>query len=975
MLDMLFDREFMQSVKEYLENVEPDTQMVVSMDIDNFRLFNKLFGREAGDKLLNYIAEHMLALVAEVGGVAGYFGADNFALVMPIDMEVLMKLRGDIITGIELYGDNVAILPLFGVYCIRDLTLPVEDMFDCAAVALKQAKNSQTGRICQYNTDMEERADQEITLLSEIREGIENGEFTFFVQPQCDISTGKVVGGESLVRWRHPQKGLVPPGLFIPVLEKSGFIAELDRYVWEQVCKWLRDWIDSGYKPVPISINISRIDIFSMDVAEYLKMLMEKYDLSPNLVKVEITESAYAESNDKIIKTVKQLRDASFLVMMDDFGSGYSSLNMLNSIAVDVLKIDMRFLEIGDDVEAKGFGILETVINMARQMKVPVVVEGVETQKQENYLLKMGCRYSQGYYYFKPMPIEDFENIIKDERNVDYNGMWCKQVEQIHVREFLDANLFNDATINNILGAAAFYDVYNNQVEITRVNEQYYQFAGISSKEDNMDIKKISSHVHDEDRRTLFNLFDEAYEHQARGAEGHIHYIRTDGKVLWVHIRVFFLRENEGHKMFYGALTDMTYLKDRVKEDVTMRCEVDDLTENQRNLLDKYYGNMPYGYAVAKVIVDEFGVAYDYDVMYANREMSKVSGGNVARLRQLALKTFGKKANIFMDKLYRAAYDGEVVECFEYSSISGKYLQLTFYQYEYGYAACMLRDVTHSHIYQNALDSIVYSYREVYFVQLQDNYVRMIYPDENHMLDRGNYEEFVNRHFTTGRILSYDEENVRKFLSIDNIRTELRKKDMIEYKYRRNKLGNDSEWCLTSINVSERENGEPKTAIITIRSIEALMRENEEEKRQRMAEMLVSMDDGFFAYSATGQEQIVYANSQVVNIFGCNTMEEFKEYVGGTFEGMVHPEDYKRIQSEINEQVNSSDKKMDYIRYRIVRKDGAIRWLDDCGHLKDRGFSDEDKQFYVFVTDITDSLPETQKEKLIALSQKYNGKE
>ncbi len=969
---LLYNRSFFSDVEAFIRNTKPDEYMIVSMDIDNFRLFNKLFGRVSGDKLLSYIAKKASELVARVNGLVGYFGSDDFALVLPGDMELVMKFRAEVISGIERYGSNIAILPLFGVYIIDNVDMSVEDMFDCAAIALKQAKNSQTGRVCQYNTSMEEKIDEEFTLLSEIREGIEKGEFTFYVQPQCDISTGKVVGGESLVRWKHSAKGLVPPGVFIPVLEKTGFIAELDKYVWEQVCKWLRNWIDRGYKPVPISINISRIDIFSMDVAEFLKELINKYDISASFIKVEITESAYAESNDKIIKTVKQLRDASFLVMMDDFGSGYSSLNMLNSIAVDVLKLDMRFLDIGDGEEEKGFGILETVINMARQMKVPVVVEGVETQKQENYLLKMGCRYSQGYYYFKPMPIEDFEKLIMDERNVDYNGMWCKQVEQIHVREFLDVNIFNDTMINNILGAAAFYDVYDNQVEITRVNEQYYRMAGISSKEDNQDFKKISNHVHDDDRRTLFNLFEAAYEQQATGAEGYIHYIRTDGKVLWVHMRVFFLREKDGHKTFYSALNDMTYLQDKIKEDVVLECEVDDLTENKRNLLSKYYGNLPCGYAVAKIVVDEFGMPYDYDIVFANREISKISGGDMGRLRHLALKTFGDKKHIFMDKLYRAAYNGEVVEHFAYSSLSGKYFHFTFYQFEYGYVSCLLRDATHSHIYQNALDCIMYSYREVYFVQLQDRYIRMLYPDENHMLDRGDYEEVVNRHFSTGRILSYDEENVRSFLNIDNLKRVLRKRDVVEYKYRRNTMGKGEEWCLTSFNVSEREDGEPKTAIMTVRSIESLMRENEESKRRQLAQILVSMDEGFFTYNATADETILYANPQVLRIYGCSNVEEFKAHVGGSFKGMVHPDDLNRIESEIAEQVNNSDKKMDYIRYRIIAKDGSVRWIDDCGHLEDSGVNDCDKQFYVFISDITDSLEESQKERLIMLSERYN---
>lgn len=818
---LLYNRAFLCKAKEYLLSPGAGKSMIVSIDINNFRLFNKLYGRDTGDKLLVYFAKCLTELVDTAGGVAGYFGADNFALVMSKDMEAIMQLRARLIEGIEKYGDILAVLPMFGVYAVKDATEDIEVMFDCAAVALKRAKESQTGRICEYNQDIEDKLDEEATLITEIREGIKNDEFIFYIQPQCDISTGKVVGGESLVRWKHADKGLVSPAVFVPVLEKCGFIAELDKYIWEKVCIWLRSWIDKGFNPVPVSINISRIDIFAMDVAEFLKSLIEKYDLDTSLLKVEITESAYAESNDKIIKTVKQLRDSSFLVMMDDFGSGYSSLNMLNSIAVDVLKIDMRFLDISGEAEEKGVGILETVINMARQMKIPVVVEGVETQKQENYLLRMGCRYSQGYYYFRPMPVEDFENLIKDERNVDYNGMWCRQVEQIHVREFLDSNMFNDTIINNILGAAAFYDVYDNRIEVMRVNEQYYSMAGVSSKEEADNSKSIATHVRDDDRAVLFRLFESAFENQMTGAEGYIHYVRTDGQVLWVKIKVYYLRENDGHKLFYGSLTDMTYMQEHNSKESIEMSTLDTFSDKHKNSLAKYYGNMPCGYAVAKVVVDCFGVPYDYDIFYINREMSKICGGDIDRLRHLALRAFAEKRNIFMDKMYRAAYLGDVVEHSAYSSVSGRYLHMTFYQYEPGYVSCIVRDITHTYIYQNTLDSIVNSYREVYYLHLKDNYIRMIHPDENHMLDRGNYEDMVRRHFDMGRILS-DEQEVRDFLNIDNIVRRLNVENVIECRYLRHTEQYGDEKCLVTISVCERENGQPKTATIMIKSLEAV---------------------------------------------------------------------------------------------------------------------------------------------------------
>ena len=180
---------------------------------------------------------------------------------------------------------------------------------------------------------------------------------------------------------------------------------------------------------------------------------------------------------------------------------------------------------------------------MARQMRMPIVVEGVETQKQENFLQKMGCRYMQGYYYYKPMPIEDFERLIADDNNLDLNGIWCRQIESLHVREFLDSNLFTDTMVNNILGAAAFYDMHENHIEITRVNEKYYQLAGIDSIIEAEYYKQIGNHVRDDDRNTLVSIFSNAYENGNSGAQGYIHFVRTDGEVRWGDMRVFFLRE------------------------------------------------------------------------------------------------------------------------------------------------------------------------------------------------------------------------------------------------------------------------------------------------------------------------------------------------------------------------------------------------------------------------------------------------
>lgn len=969
---LYFGDAFFQKADDFLEKVSADTYCMVAIDLEHFRLFNKLYGRTQGDLLIVAISDILKKYQEKNSGIIGYLGGDNFGFIVPYNQENLKKLRHEIADEVKKWSNSVGFLPAFGIYPITDTHISAANMYDRATIALSNIIGNYTKRSCIYSPDMEEKVEEEIRLLSDIQRALDEEEFTFFVQPQCDISTGKIVGGESLVRWKHRTRGLISPGLFVPVLEKNGFIANLDRYVWKKVCEWLRSLIDRGFQPIPISVNVSRIDIFSMDVHAYLTELVETYKLPARLLKVEITESAYAESNDRIIRTVKQLRDADFLVMMDDFGSGYSSLNMLKSVAVDVLKIDMRFLDINENEEEKGIGILESVVNMARQMQMPIVVEGVENQTQENFLLKMGCRYTQGYYYYKPMPIEDFEKLISNKSNLDLNGIWCRQIEALHLKEFLDPNLFNDATVNNILGASAFYDMYENTIEITRVNEQYHRLAGISSIDENNHNKKFWNHVRDDDRQLLFTIFAQAYDNQSSGAEGYIHYLRTDGVTLWIYLRVFFLREKDGHKLFFGSLTDLTALHNKKIEDDCLSIDVIEITEHQRMHMDEYYGNLPFGYAVGKLSLDEANKPVDYEIIYANHDLKRISGGDIGRLRYLMLKLFSNNIEEMLKRAYRAAYLGEKVEFNIYSQISCRYLHFTLYQYQYGYVSCILQDVTHSHIYENTLNNILLSYREVYFLHLQENYLRMIYPDENHLLERGNYEEAINRHFGTGRILPYDKTNVRNFLSLENLREVLKKQDTAEYKYRRSIHGAGEEWCLTTVNICERINGIPKTAILTIRSIEALMREKEEIKHENMAQVLANMSEGFFIYNATGNEKILYANPTVLKIYGCDNIHEFRELVNNSFQGMVYPEDLNRVQWEIHEQVKQSDRKMDFIRYRITRKDGQIRWIDDCGHLEDSASNHDDKLFYVFISDITETISEEQKQKLIAENQLYN---
>ena len=963
---------FFEEVERFLQTADDKTYCMMAIDVEHFRLYNQLHGREEGDNLLRFIADMLRTYRMAQGGVIGYLGGDNFAIVTEYNKETLDQLSEGIRDEIRHKNNTTGYPPAYGVYTIIDHSEAASVMYHRATLALSYVIGNYTNRMKEYYPDMDGKAEEEIRLLSEIQHGMDNDEFTFFIQPQCDITKGKIVGGESLVRWIKPDKGMISPGLFIPVLEKNGFIADLDRVVWTKVVQWLRDAINRGYKPVPISVNVSRIDIFSLDVPKYLISLVEKYDITPDLLKIEITESAYAEDGDSIVETVNRLRDYGFIVMMDDFGSGYSSLNMLKSVPVDVLKMDMRFLEINENEEEKGIGILESVVNMARQMRIPIVVEGVETHIQENLLRKMGCCYTQGYLYYKPMSITAFEKLLVDDNGLDHSGFWYRQAESVHLREFLDTNLFNDTVINNIIGPAIFYDVYENTVEITRVNEQYFKLAGIPRQEEEDYRKRFWNSVRDDDRQLLFSIFAQAYENVAKGASGFINFVRRDGVTLWVNIKVFFLREKDGHALYYASLTDMTDVKADTVVEASINDKMDEFGEEQHMDLEQYYGNLPSPFGIGHPILDESGRCVDFVINYANRELSRMSGSDVNRLRILILKLFEGRRDEYLDALYRAAYFGETTNLNIYSTISNTYFDVTVYQYQYGYACCMMQDVTNSHVYEKVSNNIMKSFREVYFIRLQDNYCRMVYPNENNILDRGNYEEMISRHFESGQISLYDEKAVREFLSLENLNKVLRKQDSVEYKYKRRVLDGGMEWCITAFTVAERKDGIPKTATMTIRSIESIMREKESNKRKNMSAMLENMADGFFIYRADGEETIRYANPRVVHLFGCKTATEFKELTSNSFKGLVHPDDLKRVEWEIHSQVKESDRNMDYIRYRIVRKDGQIRWIDDVGHLETAEYIDGPSMFYVFIQDVTDELTEAEKEYLIAESERLN---
>jgi diguanylate cyclase (GGDEF)-like protein len=397
---------YIETVKLIKENRDVKYCLVCS-NIKDFKFVNELFGIEKGNEILKKQAEYMKNFIGE-DSLAARLHADRFAMCMP-RIRFDEDLINEAITGIqEAFKNSSFHMHIFvGVYDIHDVEERVSIMCDKANLASETIKNEYKSSVAYYTEHLLEKSIEERKIIGEFDRALDNEEFVMFLQPQVDVS-GKPFGSEALVRWQHPDKGLLAPGVFIDVLEKTGFVYRLDRYMWDKAVKQLAEWKKRGINDYHISVNISTKDFYLIDVYETFVGLVEKYDIDPKLLKLEITETALMSDFNKNMVIIKRLQKYGFDIEIDDFGSGYSSLNMLKDISADVLKIDMGFLRASEN-EVKGQDILESIIGLANKLGMRVITEGVEKKTQVDMLYDMGCKMFQGYYFSKPIPVDEFE--------------------------------------------------------------------------------------------------------------------------------------------------------------------------------------------------------------------------------------------------------------------------------------------------------------------------------------------------------------------------------------------------------------------------------------------------------------------------------------------------------------------------------------------------------------------------------------
>lgn len=452
---------------------------IVYFDVIRFKAINDLFGKAGGDLLLIYIGEILKDMVAS-DEFACRVGSDRYALFIKTEGKDLTVFVEDLIEQIGEYELSMKVSCNVGIYVIDDTTLVSANMLDRAILAEASIKGTYAHQYRFYTEELRRQMLSEQEIVGSMVQALYDKQFVPYFQPQFNHSTGELVGAEALVRWVHPEKGLINPGVFIPIFEANGFITPLDMYIFECTCQFIHKCLTNGIQIVPISTNFSRYDILQSDFVEQLEEIRNRYDVPVNYIRIEITESAVFGGNEYTNEIVHKLHMCGYIVEMDDFGSGYSSLNVLKDIDFDIIKLDMKFLS-DKRTHSRGGTVISSIVSMARWLNLPVIAEGVENMEQADFLTSIGADYIQGYLYSKPIDEEQFITLLGTSKIGNSEKQALKQEKRFW--NFWDPKSQESVMFNNFVAGAGLLQYCDGVAELCRVNKKYIQELGIELHE------------------------------------------------------------------------------------------------------------------------------------------------------------------------------------------------------------------------------------------------------------------------------------------------------------------------------------------------------------------------------------------------------------------------------------------------------------------------------------------------------------
>ena len=655
----LYNKNTFCNETEALINAYPELDFyLVRWDVDNFKVYNDLYTPEQGDVLLKNLAGLSALPVYQAGrrtvesafGTGsnspdgelllryGYLGNDHFVFCTVADRDRIKHLVEGLQQQVAATRDNFMLVARAGVYHVVNRNLSVAIMCDRALIALRSTKGNQLNTIGWYDEEMRSRIWEEQWLTSRMQDAMKQGRFEVWFQPIYNCAAHKFAMVEALARWRDPERGLIAPGLFVPVFEKNSSIIKVDTYIWERAMEWLHLWLAGGYPPLVLTINLSRVDVYYSQLRDILLDLSARYQIPRNLLSLEITESAYAENPARFIQVLQQLRQDGFLLAMDDFGSGYSSLTALKELPIHSLKLDLNFST--KQNSSAGGKILQSLVRMAKWLGLSLVAEGTETAEAALFLESLGCDYLQGFYFARPMPGAQLKDFLL-KQGVARLEIKSQQEQMLSVKDFWNPDNAVSAMFNSIAGAFAIVEYSNRSLQFLRLCPDFFERLQLLEFK-NQGVKgNLLDLVYEEDRDFYLDKMEEAVRTRRELTwEFRVHLGGT-APVYWLKNSIHLIFQQQSQAMFFLLTENITQVKLRLQD-----------LQIVNDRMARVMNHLPVGIAIFRVAHGHF-----YELAYNRMAMhfttGKSSGGEIGLADQLVDLT---KLSPLEDQLFHRIY-------------------------------------------------------------------------------------------------------------------------------------------------------------------------------------------------------------------------------------------------------------------------------------------------------------------------------
>lgn len=588
---------------------DPETRYVlVQMDVDRFRMVNELFGQEEGDGLLRYLGETLRLFLREEG-ICGRVGGDVFSVCMRYTKKGVQSLISFVEDRLSAYPLDFRVQVSFGLCLVEDAQVPVETLCGRAGLAMKTVKGTDAKRYAFFDETLRQSRTEEREMAGEMEGALLDGQFTVYLQPKYDLATGSILGAEALARWCHPQKGMILPEAFLPLFEQNGFILQLEPYLWERACKMLRVQLDETGRALPISVNVSPLQLYNPNLCRTLLRLVERYGLDPSLLELELDAGEGSAQPGQLLSTAGALRESGFSVLLDRFLDGGFSLSLLKDLPAHGWKLDLRQLSGEERAKSRGGRILVSVLRMAQWLNVPVTVLGVETKWQAAFLKSIGCTHGQGFHFARPMPAEQYRALVdlkvnttvpapaRTVRDPAFGAAWTPEAPLSLLLEYT-------------ADGAAIYEWQDGTPSLLRANEAYLNLIGGDGG--GLSLQQRGQRAWDrmpEEDRALFSDMLQASVKRGEPVTGHYRRRTEEGEMQSVRAVVRCLAQGAAWTMVFVSVQDIT-------EQTALEEKSVEMAETLRSLLDA----LPVGIG----LLEQDG--QEMDVAYANETYCRMHG-------------------------------------------------------------------------------------------------------------------------------------------------------------------------------------------------------------------------------------------------------------------------------------------------------------------------------------------------------------